>query len=783
MRRLEATGTYNDDKINRLARGGTPAHESTLNSLHKKVDYMMSLFKSDSKYSDMFSQFESGGASGSGGYGDEEEGADHQDDEDEDGDGDTGRAQPLRSTRRLLTPSSWHTLLTGNSFGMRTDEMRRLEATGTYTDDEINRLARGGKQLGHIPGVGRVLPARAIASPSTPAHESTPNSLHKKVDFMMSLLKSDSKYSDMFSQFESGGASGSGGCRDDEVGADDQDDEDENGDGDTSFPDDMSLGNMCHRDTNFLTGKYVGPTVSLGKESFASVPYRTFPGDKSPGKDLIMRLERARTLERHSGCVSRLSFNDGDILVSGSDDRDVILWDWEIGCVKLSFNSRHRHKVLEAKIMPETDDRSIVTCGADGQVRHATILECGTVETKLLARHYGTAHKIANVPDSPHVFYTCGEDGLVQHFDLRTRKPTKLFTCQPECALSTWLVINLIAIAIDPRNPNLFVVGGSDTLTRLYDNRNYRHNASAAFGKPADYFFPKHLLVSGVGITGLAFSDQSELLVSYSKDSIYRFSKDMGWGDESQVLYHYQLCVDSDAETETKQDPLLFKGHRNYAIVKGVGFFGPKCEYVNYSTAKELWNALVECYFTKDATSKKFIVSKFNSYTMVDSRPIMDQMYELQHILNMFTQNNMNMDESIQVASIIDKLPSTWKDVKKNLKHRKDDLSLKVLGKHLLIEEQYRLKNKTNDDTSKVHVVEEKGESSKAGGKKRRHDDKDKKKSKKNKKDVICCNCKKPGHFKRECRALKKKQDRGNDNKRKDNNFVSIISKAFSLEE
>nr|GEU71306.1 hypothetical protein [Tanacetum cinerariifolium] len=93
--------------------------------------------------------------------------------------------------------------------------MRRLEATGTYTDDEINRLARGGKQRGYIPGVGKVLPARGTASPSTPAHESTLNSLHKKVDFMMSLFKSDSKYSDMFSQFESGGASRSGGCGDD----------------------------------------------------------------------------------------------------------------------------------------------------------------------------------------------------------------------------------------------------------------------------------------------------------------------------------------------------------------------------------------------------------------------------------------------------------------------------------------------------------------------------------------------------------------------------------------
>nr|GFD21652.1 hypothetical protein [Tanacetum cinerariifolium] len=57
--------------------------------LHKKVDFMMSIFKSDSKYSDMFSQFDSGGASGSGGCRDEEECADHQNDEDEDGDGDT----------------------------------------------------------------------------------------------------------------------------------------------------------------------------------------------------------------------------------------------------------------------------------------------------------------------------------------------------------------------------------------------------------------------------------------------------------------------------------------------------------------------------------------------------------------------------------------------------------------------------------------------------------------------------------------------------------------------
>ncbi|GJZ48592.1 F-box domain containing protein [Tanacetum coccineum] len=62
------------------------------------------------------------------------------------------------------------------------EEMKRLEATGEYTEDEINALARGGKLRGHIP----------------------------ECDWMMSLFRSDPAL-DMFKEFESVGASGSGG--------------------------------------------------------------------------------------------------------------------------------------------------------------------------------------------------------------------------------------------------------------------------------------------------------------------------------------------------------------------------------------------------------------------------------------------------------------------------------------------------------------------------------------------------------------------------------------------
>lgn len=83
----------------------------------------------------------------------------------------------------------------------------------------------------------------------------------------------------------------------------------------------------------------------------------------------MLRLEIYKKLEKHRGCVNTVSFNaDGDILVSGSDDKRVMLWDWETARVKLTFHSGHHNNVFQAKIMPYSDDRSIVTCAADGQV-------------------------------------------------------------------------------------------------------------------------------------------------------------------------------------------------------------------------------------------------------------------------------------------------------------------------------------------------------------------------------------------------------------------------------
>nr|KAJ0197979.1 hypothetical protein LSAT_V11C700346810 [Lactuca sativa] len=132
----------------------------------------------------------------------------------------------------------------------------------------------------------------------------------------------------------------------------------------------------------------------------------------------------------------------------------------------------------------------------------------------------------------------------------------------------------------------------------------------------------------------------------------------------------------------------------------------------------ELWDSLESKYMAEDASSKKFLVSNFMSYKMIDSRPVMEQFHEMLRILGQFTQHNLKMDEAIYVAVIIDKLPPYWKEFKHNLKHNKEELTLTQLGSHLRIEESIRTqeldnnpKGKNQVGSSSVNMVE--GESSK----------------------------------------------------------------------
>ncbi|GKF23563.1 zinc finger, CCHC-type containing protein [Tanacetum coccineum] len=121
-------------------------------------------------------------------------------------------------------------------------------------------------------------------------------------------------------------------------------------------------------------------------------------------------------------------------------------------------------------------------------------------------------------------------------------------------------------------------------------------------------------------------------------------------------------------------------------------------------------------YVAKDASSKKFLVSNFSNYKMIDSRLVMEQYNELLGILRRFTQHKMNMDESIQDS---DKPKSN-----------------NVAGPSVVNMVEYNNSSRYNDKK----------------GKRKHHDNTRADPNKKAR--PTCWKCGKTGHIKRDCKSV-----------------------------
>lgn len=71
---------------------------------------------------------------------------------------------------------------------------------------------------------------------------------------------------------------------------------------------------------------------------------------------------------------------------------------------------------------------------------------------------------------------------------------------------------------------------------------------------------------------------------------------------------------------------------------------------------------------------------------MVDDKPVLPQVYELQAIVNELRAVKIEFPEPFQVGTIIAKLPSTWKGCtcRKMILHNSEDFSLEQIKKYIL---------------------------------------------------------------------------------------------------
>ena len=133
----------------------------------------------------------------------------------------------------------------------------------------------------------------------------------------------------------------------------------------------------------------------------------------------VERLERTATLAGHRGCVNTVTFTpDGSLLMTGSDDCRIMLWDARTHERRAVTPTAHTGNIFCVRALPCSGNRTLVSCAADGKVCVNTLRQGAAAldvdrDCRTLRRHRGRAHKLAVEPGSPHVFFSTGEDGKI----------------------------------------------------------------------------------------------------------------------------------------------------------------------------------------------------------------------------------------------------------------------------------------------------------------------------------------------------------------------------------
>lgn len=195
----------------------------------------------------------------------------------------------------------------------------------------------------------------------------------------------------------------------------------------------------------------------------------------------VDRLEQEAVLAGHDGCVNCLEWSaDGSWLASGSDDYRVMIWDpFRKRCVHV-IATKHLGNMFSVKFLPKHNNNIVATCAADKfiyvyDINHSneTLFACNC--------HLMRAKRLATAQDSPHVFWSAGEDGCILQLDMR--EPHR---CRPEEGSSVRLLslschvesaTEAKCLAINPRRTEYLAVGANDPFARVFDRRKLPSNA------------------------------------------------------------------------------------------------------------------------------------------------------------------------------------------------------------------------------------------------------------------------------------------------------------------
>ncbi|XP_071549256.1 DDB1- and CUL4-associated factor 6-like isoform X1 [Panulirus ornatus] len=267
-------------------------------------------------------------------------------------------------------------------------------------------------------------------------------------------------------------------------------------------------------------------------------------------ESLLQRMSLLQAMEVHRGCVNTVVWDaPGNLLLSGSDDQHLVLCDpWE-RMTKTRIHTAHRANIFSAKFLPQTTNRKIISCSGDGILIYTDIERQEETHDCKFTCHGSTCYDVITLPDDPHTFLSCGEDGTVRWFDLRAKEQCSTRNCQEDILLNMGRAVT--AVAVNPITPYHLAVATQDSTIRIYDRRMLGTRATDSYLEQADRALlmrlkPDNMEGKNHRVTALRYSqDGQEILASYSSDYLYLFDT------QSYKEVSLGATVDNDAETNS----------------------------------------------------------------------------------------------------------------------------------------------------------------------------------------------------------------------------------------